>query len=153
MYIVLRTYMFQQTQMLFPMGDIMDSLGPRPGMETDSNSEFASPIHPDIQNQTVVDLICKTLSEDECERWQTCCQDALECCEKQLDTTSPVMDGYCPRQWDGWTCWEDTPANTDAVQACPTFIEAFDSGRKYPSRLIAINGFWGIHSSPKETQL
>ncbi len=124
-------YMFQQTQKLFPMGENMDSLGPRPGMETDSDSEFTSPIYPDIQNQTTTDMICRTLTEDNCERWKSCCHDALECCERQMDTTSPVIDGYCPRQWDGWTCWEDTPSNTDVFQSCPGYIEGFDPERKY----------------------
>ncbi len=123
--------MHQQTKILFPMGENIDALGPRPGSETDSDSEFTSPIYPDIQNQTITDMICRTLSEDNCERWKSCCHDALECCERQLDTTSPVIDGYCPRQWDGWTCWEDTPSNTDVFQSCPAYIEGFDPGRKY----------------------
>ncbi len=64
------TYLFEMKPImkpLIPMGDSMDYLGPRltPGTETHEADEISTPIHPDIQNQTITNMVCKTLSEDE----------------------------------------------------------------------------------------
>uniref|UniRef100_A0A3B5KNX0 G-protein coupled receptors family 2 profile 1 domain-containing protein n=1 Tax=Xiphophorus couchianus TaxID=32473 RepID=A0A3B5KNX0_9TELE len=29
---------------------------------------------------------------------------------------------YCSRNWDGWLCWDDTPAGTLASQNCPDYF-------------------------------
>ncbi|CAB1443087.1 unnamed protein product [Pleuronectes platessa] len=31
---------------------------------------------------------------------------------------------YCRRNWDGWLCWDDTPAGTYASQSCPDYFSA-----------------------------
>lgn len=33
---------------------------------------------------------------------------------------------YCSRNWDGWLCWDDTPAGTYVSQNCPEFFSDFD---------------------------
>ena len=33
---------------------------------------------------------------------------------------------YCNRTWDGWACWDDTPAGTLAEQHCPDYFPDFD---------------------------
>lgn len=33
---------------------------------------------------------------------------------------------YCSRNWDGWLCWDDTPAGTYAFQNCPSYFPDFD---------------------------
>lgn len=35
------------------------------------------------------------------------------------------MTLYCPRVFDGWACWNDTPAGENAYVPCPSFIEGF----------------------------
>uniref|UniRef100_A0A4W5L7Z7 G-protein coupled receptors family 2 profile 1 domain-containing protein n=1 Tax=Hucho hucho TaxID=62062 RepID=A0A4W5L7Z7_9TELE len=34
---------------------------------------------------------------------------------------------YCNRTWDGWLCWDDTPAGTVTWQNCPNYFPDFDS--------------------------
>lgn len=34
---------------------------------------------------------------------------------------------YCNRTWDGWLCWDDTPAGTYTSQNCPNYFVDFDS--------------------------
>uniref|UniRef100_A0A8C4T824 G-protein coupled receptors family 2 profile 1 domain-containing protein n=1 Tax=Erpetoichthys calabaricus TaxID=27687 RepID=A0A8C4T824_ERPCA len=33
---------------------------------------------------------------------------------------------HCNRTWDGWLCWEDSPAGTTVVQLCPDYYQDFD---------------------------
>lgn len=36
---------------------------------------------------------------------------------------------FCPRRFDGWTCWEPQPAGTIAKNFCPNFVLGFDTNR------------------------
>uniref|UniRef100_A0A8C9ZBJ6 G-protein coupled receptors family 2 profile 1 domain-containing protein n=1 Tax=Sander lucioperca TaxID=283035 RepID=A0A8C9ZBJ6_SANLU len=33
---------------------------------------------------------------------------------------------HCSRNWDGWLCWDDTPAGTYASKNCPNYFVDFD---------------------------
>lgn len=33
---------------------------------------------------------------------------------------------YCSRNWDGWLCWDDTPAGMYTSQNCPNYFVDFD---------------------------
>ena len=33
---------------------------------------------------------------------------------------------FCSRSWDGWLCWDDTPAGSYASQNCPDYFSNFD---------------------------
>ena len=33
---------------------------------------------------------------------------------------------FCSRNWDGWLCWDDTPAGTSSAQFCPSYFIDFD---------------------------
>lgn len=33
---------------------------------------------------------------------------------------------YCNRTWDGWLCWDDTPAGEYADKNCPNYFQDFD---------------------------
>ena len=33
---------------------------------------------------------------------------------------------FCSRNWDGWLCWDDTPAGTYASQSCPNYFTDLD---------------------------
>ena len=139
-------FLFQHGKPLVPMGLQLDYLGLMPNLnnlfvnasDTDSDNqgynEISTSLHPDVQNQTITELICTTLNDDECNRWQSCCHSAQTCCRRQLDTLSAVPDGYCWRTWDGYSCWEDTPPNTYGYKTCPAFIEHSLSERKYLTR-------------------
>lgn len=36
---------------------------------------------------------------------------------------------FCPRRFDGWTCWDAQPAGTVAENYCPNFVLGFDANR------------------------
>uniref|UniRef100_A0A673A5J1 G-protein coupled receptors family 2 profile 1 domain-containing protein n=1 Tax=Sphaeramia orbicularis TaxID=375764 RepID=A0A673A5J1_9TELE len=38
---------------------------------------------------------------------------------------------YCSRNWDGWMCWDDTPAGTLTTQNCPNYFADFDPTGKH----------------------
>lgn len=74
---------------------------------------------------------------------------AYEDCERNV-LSRPVPDGqfhvhslffisisfpgkdiiYCPANFDGWGCWNDTPAGTTAYIPCPTVQVGFNPERK-----------------------
>ena len=56
-----------------------------------------------------------------------------ECFDRVL--SKPPIDNsnttsYCPRTFDSWACWSDTPAGQSAFVPCPSFIEGFRADSK-----------------------
>lgn len=43
---------------------------------------------------------------------------------------------YCNRTWDGWMCWDDTPAGEMAYQHCPDYFPDFDTAGKVFSFIL-----------------
>ncbi|PVD30883.1 hypothetical protein C0Q70_10158 [Pomacea canaliculata] len=76
---------------------------------------------PDVTNASDVKRVCSTVPSAICERWQECCHAARRCCQRQLQAGHRV-NGTCARTWDGWSCWDDTPAGTVEYVTCPTFF-------------------------------
>ena len=87
----------------------------------------------DIRNETSKDLICHSLTKEECQKWTDCCFAAISCCDEQL--RSPARNNsyssFCPRTWDGYRCFKDTDAGSRTYFACPTYIDHTDVSRKY----------------------
>uniref|UniRef100_A0A673A5M5 G-protein coupled receptors family 2 profile 1 domain-containing protein n=1 Tax=Sphaeramia orbicularis TaxID=375764 RepID=A0A673A5M5_9TELE len=57
---------------------------------------------------------------------------------------------YCSREWDGWLCWDDTPAGTHASQTCPDYyfdLEPTEKATKYCSE----EGEWFRHPKSNGT--
>lgn len=80
----------------------------------------------DRHNLTHRDAICSTLSPEECQMWQSCCQAAEDCCQSTAYEQQAYDDSHlkeiCPRTWDGIGCWGDTPASSMVSIRCPSFI-------------------------------
>ncbi|GAB6018618.1 hypothetical protein CHUAL_013986 [Chamberlinius hualienensis] len=57
---------------------------------------------------------------------------------------------YCPRIFDGWSCWNATPAGEVANIACPDFIPGFDPQR-LAYKVCEANGVWFRHPSTNQT--
>uniref|UniRef100_A0A8C6RVK2 Calcitonin receptor n=1 Tax=Nannospalax galili TaxID=1026970 RepID=A0A8C6RVK2_NANGA len=57
---------------------------------------------------------------------------------------------YCNRTWDGWMCWDDTPAGVTAFQYCPDYFPDFDSTEKV-SKYCDENGVWFKHPDSNRT--
>uniref|UniRef100_A0A3P9AGY6 Calcitonin gene-related peptide type 1 receptor n=1 Tax=Esox lucius TaxID=8010 RepID=A0A3P9AGY6_ESOLU len=57
---------------------------------------------------------------------------------------------YCNRTWDGWLCWEDTPAGTVSWQNCPNYFQDFDSTEK-ATKICTESGQWFRHPDTNRT--
>uniref|UniRef100_A0A8C6TAR7 G-protein coupled receptors family 2 profile 1 domain-containing protein n=1 Tax=Neogobius melanostomus TaxID=47308 RepID=A0A8C6TAR7_9GOBI len=64
---------------------------------------------------------------------------------------SRVSSGlYCPRNWDGWLCWEDTAAGMLISQNCPNYFKDFDPTEK-ATKFCGEDGLWFRHPDTNRT--
>ncbi|CAG9781984.1 unnamed protein product [Diatraea saccharalis] len=61
--------------------------------------------------------------------------------ENSIDSFDGV---WCPRTFDGFSCWDETPAGFTTYQPCPEFVIGFDSKRFAYKRCME-NGTWFLH--------
>ncbi|XP_029369952.1 calcitonin gene-related peptide type 1 receptor isoform X2 [Echeneis naucrates] len=57
---------------------------------------------------------------------------------------------YCRRNWDGWLCWDDTPAGTHTSQNCPNYFGDFDPTEK-ATKYCGEDGQWFRHPDTNRT--
>ncbi|KAI4890272.1 hypothetical protein NFI96_014041 [Prochilodus magdalenae] len=57
---------------------------------------------------------------------------------------------YCNRTWDGWLCWDDTPAGTYTSQNCPNYFPDFDPTEK-ATKYCDETGNWFRHPETNRT--
>ncbi|CAL4070359.1 unnamed protein product, partial [Meganyctiphanes norvegica] len=50
--------------------------------------------------------------------WLDCCRAATACCRTMTHQANRTGIGWCPRSWDGWQCWEDSPPSSTAYEHC-----------------------------------
>ncbi|XP_039977702.1 calcitonin gene-related peptide type 1 receptor [Xiphias gladius] len=68
-----------------------------------------------------------------------------KCLEKMKQDPPYDKSGlYCSRNWDGWLCWDDTPAGTYASQNCPDYFVDFDPTEK-ATKYCGVGGQWFHH--------
>ncbi|XP_054461399.1 calcitonin gene-related peptide type 1 receptor [Anoplopoma fimbria] len=71
-----------------------------------------------------------------------------KCSEKMKQDPSYEKSGntglFCGRNWDGWLCWDDTPARTNASQNCPNYFGDFDPTEK-ATKYCGEDGEWFHH--------
>eukprot|EP00106_Octopus_bimaculoides_P013693 XP_014781135.1 PREDICTED: calcitonin gene-related peptide type 1 receptor-like [Octopus bimaculoides] len=89
----------------------------------DSNYSAA----PDVENETAMTQLCGAINDyDRCYLWNSCCLAALKCCQEQhrnIQTFTPNNNTlYCPPTWDGYGCWNMTPAKTRVFEKCPSYV-------------------------------
>ncbi|XP_022240470.1 calcitonin gene-related peptide type 1 receptor-like isoform X1 [Limulus polyphemus] len=86
--------------------------------------------------------------------WLSCCKAAVECCHTMLSTPEWQSDvPYCPRTWDGWQCWPDTPADQMAYIRCPDHIYFKNEPPqcpRYAMKMCRPNGTWFVSKQSKE---
>ncbi|XP_067131702.1 calcitonin gene-related peptide type 1 receptor-like isoform X2 [Centruroides vittatus] len=76
---------------------------------------------------------------------------AYEQCIKRLVSTSKTFTGeYCTGTFDGWSCWNDTPAGDIAYSTCPDFILGFLPDR-YAYKICNSDGTWYRHPVTNKT--
>ncbi|XP_072303407.1 calcitonin gene-related peptide type 1 receptor [Eucyclogobius newberryi] len=57
---------------------------------------------------------------------------------------------YCARNWDGWLCWDDTPAGTLTSQNCPNYFVDFDPTEK-ATKVCGEDAQWFRHPDTNRT--
>uniref|UniRef100_H3A3T8 Calcitonin gene-related peptide type 1 receptor n=1 Tax=Latimeria chalumnae TaxID=7897 RepID=H3A3T8_LATCH len=75
-----------------------------------------------------------------------------ECYQKILHKSkdNKVVDHHCNRTWDGWLCWDDSPAGKTAIQHCPDYFQDFDPSEKV-EKVCDSNGQWFRHPETNRT--
>ncbi|KAJ8334187.1 hypothetical protein SKAU_G00398260 [Synaphobranchus kaupii] len=73
--------------------------------------------------------------------------DGLNKCIEKINRGQPYnrTGPYCNHTWDGWFCWDDTPAGTFASQNCPDYA-GFDPTEKV-TKYCDEAGNWFRHSA------
>lgn len=113
----------------------------------------------DLDNSSMVTQICEPLSENECEKWTTCCQTATKCCLRQQNLPTASQNwSHCPRTWDGFGCFDDTSAGSTAYISCPSYVEhASDQGNCFCfvffKKFTLTLAIWWIHLFSLEQRL
>ncbi|XP_078287735.1 calcitonin gene-related peptide type 1 receptor-like isoform X2 [Rhinoraja longicauda] len=66
------------------------------------------------------------------------------------DPPYETKGSYCTRTWDGWLCWDDTPAGSTSVQHCPNYFRSFDYTEKV-TKICTEKGKWFQHPMSNRT--
>ncbi|CAI9587034.1 unnamed protein product [Staurois parvus] len=75
----------------------------------------------------------------------------FKCYEKMKRDAPYSKSGlYCNRTWDGWLCWDDTPAGQNVTQNCPDYFADFDPTEK-ASKYCDEKGNWFQHPESNRT--
>ncbi|MBN3293550.1 CALRL protein, partial [Polypterus senegalus] len=75
----------------------------------------------------------------------------FECYQKIMKDVEPMRNGpICNRTWDGWLCWDDTPAGMVSVQRCPDYFQDFDPYEKV-TKICDESGKWFSHPESNRT--
>ncbi|XP_047461761.1 calcitonin gene-related peptide type 1 receptor isoform X2 [Mugil cephalus] len=71
-------------------------------------------------------------------------------CQEKMKNDPPYNKSglYCGRNWDGWLCWDDTPAGTYASQHCPSYVEDFVP-TEIATKYCGADGQWFHHPDSK----
>ncbi|KAG1946995.1 calcitonin gene-related peptide type 1 receptor [Pimephales promelas] len=73
-------------------------------------------------------------------------------CFEKMNRDQPYNKSgpYCNRTWDGWLCWDDTPAGMYTSQYCPNYFPDFDSTEKV-IKYCDETGNWFRHPETNRT--
>ncbi|KAK9957555.1 hypothetical protein ABG768_011795 [Culter alburnus] len=73
-------------------------------------------------------------------------------CFEKMNRDQPYNKSglYCNRTWDGWLCWDDTPAGMYTSQYCPNYFPDFDSTEKV-TKYCDETGNWFRHPETNRT--
>ncbi|GAB1601142.1 calcitonin gene-related peptide type 1 receptor-like [Argonauta hians] len=113
---------------------------------------------PDVENITMMSELCNAIKDGRsCNRWTSCCSAAVKCCQQQQRNTEVFKPPdnntlYCPATWDGYACWNTTPAKKRAFKTCPDYVTdgIWAYSREDAYKDCTANGTWWRH--PKTHQ-
>ncbi|XP_018413084.1 PREDICTED: calcitonin receptor [Nanorana parkeri] len=92
------------------------------------------------------------LAQEETIARQRIINSQFKCYEKMKRDTPYSKSGlYCNRTWDGWLCWDDSPAGHNITQNCPDYFADFDPTEK-ASKYCDEKGNWFQHPETADTR-
>lgn len=71
-------------------------------------------------------------------------------CDNATDSEHDLQALHCPHIFDGWSCWNATPAGHKAHVQCPFFISGFDPTRT-AHKTCTEDGTWFRHPESNQT--
>ncbi|NXU83723.1 CALCR protein, partial [Xiphorhynchus elegans] len=73
-------------------------------------------------------------------------------CYERMNRAPPYKKKglFCNRTWDGWLCWDDTPAGRITAQNCPDYFPDFDPTER-ASKYCDETGNWFRHPESNRT--
>ncbi|KAG8186923.1 hypothetical protein JTE90_000396 [Oedothorax gibbosus] len=90
------------------------------GLLFDTGTNASFPADPGNTSHPLYDTFASDLFA---RKWIKCCEAALDCCVKMREDPPPDQGSlWCPRTWDGWQCWDDTPAGETASSPCQEHV-------------------------------
>uniref|UniRef100_A0AAV2KRQ6 Calcitonin gene-related peptide type 1 receptor n=1 Tax=Knipowitschia caucasica TaxID=637954 RepID=A0AAV2KRQ6_KNICA len=115
-----------------------------------TNPRTAAQLYVDIDD-TQASLAPSAQSEEEILVRRKILDNQYKCFEKMYrEPALNSSDVHCGRNWDGWLCWDDTPAGTLTSQNCPNYFKDFDPTEK-ATKLCGDDGQWFRHPETNRT--
>uniref|UniRef100_A0A3Q3XP77 Calcitonin gene-related peptide type 1 receptor n=1 Tax=Mola mola TaxID=94237 RepID=A0A3Q3XP77_MOLML len=106
--------------------------------------------HPEANRTWTNYTLCATTHEKRLRKVQLL-ENEYKCLLKiNRDPAFNKLGPYCSRTWDGWLCWDDTPAGTYASQKCPDYFSNFDPTEK-ATKYCGEEGQWFHHPKSGKT--
>lgn len=121
---------------LFPgVGGLLPSSGNYTHLLRLNGSTVAERYVVDSADSASLNRVCRQFVDDMggsdgCSRWIQCCTKADTCCQRQRRisqlTYTANAPATCAATWDGFSCWDRTPADTVVHQQCPEYMPRSD---------------------------
>jgi len=132
---------------LFPgVGGLLPSSGNYTHLVRLNGSAVAERYVVDSEDPASLDVVCREFvggmgGSDGCSRWVDCCTKANTCCQRQRQRTRAMYTAIapvrCEATWDGFSCWDSTPADTVVHQQCPEYMPRSDlTGLYSPTNIL-----------------
>ncbi|XP_060086147.1 calcitonin gene-related peptide type 1 receptor-like [Ylistrum balloti] len=107
---------------------------------TSETGRIQARFNPDAKNDTARTEICRTLTDEQCQRWQSCCFAAHDCCEEQL-SLPPPDNSTCQATWDGYGCWGKKAPSTVNYMNCPLYM-SYSIPTRQAEKICLPNATW-----------
>uniref|UniRef100_A0A8D3AQD0 Calcitonin gene-related peptide type 1 receptor n=1 Tax=Scophthalmus maximus TaxID=52904 RepID=A0A8D3AQD0_SCOMX len=117
------------------------------------NTKENCPVLGDTEVQPIEEATASpTVNQEEQEIVRRKILDSQYKCFEKMNRDSPYNKSglYCSRNWDGWLCWDDTPAGTYTSQNCPNYFVDFDPTEK-ATKYCGEDGQWFRHPDTNRT--
>ncbi|XP_054619421.1 calcitonin gene-related peptide type 1 receptor isoform X2 [Dunckerocampus dactyliophorus] len=113
-----------------------------------ASAQLSGDMQQDFANEATVSPM---LSPEEQALMKKILPNQYKCIEKMKRDAPYIKSGlYCSRNWDGWLCWDDTPAGTYTSQNCPNYFIDFDTTEK-AIKYCGDDGQWFRHPDTNRT--